>query len=286
MSANCSIVANFEETVVDFPDSALETAVRSAVSVPSGDIHELDLQGVTSFNATSLGIEDLTGMEYWVPLETLNLSTNDIVDVAPLAPLVDLTYLDLNDNSVSNISPIAMESGDLFVKSNPLSSKAYTTYIPALLGGGVDVDYDEQPALAISVSPISKNFGKMYANTSYWSNGSTPTFPLDDAECYFIITNEGSATINISINASDFTGGAGWALTSGTPGSGEARMKAGVSGDANEGAMIILTASPASFMTSMAGNASVSWELKLETGIFTDGVVKESHITLVAVEDA
>jgi hypothetical protein len=286
VSSNCSIVANFVETVVVFPDEALETAVRSALGVPSGDIHELDLQGVTSFNATSLGIEDLTGMEYWVPLETLNLSTNDIVDVAPLAPLVDLTYLDLNDNSVSNISPIAMESGDLFVKSNPLSSKAYTTYIPALLGGGVDVDYDEQPALAISVSPISKNFGKMYANTSYWSNGSTPTFPLDDAECYFIITNEGSATINISINASDFTGGAGWALTSGAPGSGEARMKAGVSGDANEGAMIILTASPASFMTSMAGNASVSWELKLETGIFTDGVVKESHITLVAVEDA
>jgi hypothetical protein len=224
-------------------------------------------------------------MEYWVPLETLNLSTNDIVDVTPLAPLVDLTYLDLNNNNISDISPIAMESGDLFVKSNPLNSKAYTTDIPALLGGGVGVEYDEQPALAISVSPISKNFGKMYANTSYWSNGSTPTFPLDDAECYFIITNEGSATINISINASDFTGGAGWALTSGTPGSGEARMKAGVSGDANEGAMIILTASPASFMTSMAGNASVSWELKLETGIFTDGVVKESHITLVAVED-
>jgi hypothetical protein len=62
-------------------------------------------------------------------------------------------------------------------------------------------------------------------------------------------------------------------------------MKAGVSGDANEGVMVIITTSPASFITSLAGGISKYWELKLETGIFTDGVIKESHITLVAVED-
>lgn len=285
MNANCSIVANFEETVVDFPDSALETAVRSAVSVPSGDIHQLDLLGVTSLTASSLGITDLTGMEYWTTLETLNLSGNSIVNISPLGANVALTSLDLSNNSISDISPITMASGNLYLKSNPLNSVAYTTYIPALMGGGVGVEYDEQPALAISVNPLSKNFGKMYENTDYWANDSAPTFPLDDTECYFTVTNEGSATINISINASDFTGGLGWTLVSGTPGSGEVRMKAGVSGDANEGATVILTASPVSFMTSIAGNTSVKWELKLETGIFTDGVAKESHITLVAVED-
>ncbi len=253
MSANCSIVANFEEIIVEFPDEALETAVRSAISVPSGDIHQLDLLGITSLNANSLGITDLTGMEYWITLETLNLSGNSIVNISPLSTNIELTYLDLSNNSVSDISPITMASGDLYLQSNPLNAQAYTTYIPALLGEGVGVEYDEQPALAISVSPTSKNFGKMYENASYWSNGSAPTFPLDDAECYFIITNEGSATINVSINASDFTGGLGWTLASGTPGSGEARMKAGVSGDANEGVMVVLTTTPISFMTSMAG---------------------------------
>jgi hypothetical protein len=152
------------------------------------------------------------------------------------------------------------------------------------IGTGV-TGWNEYSPVAISVSPTSKNFGKMYENISYWSNGSAPTFPLDDSECYFTITNEGSVVINISINASNFTGGLGWALTSGTPGSGEARMKAGMSGNANEAVMVTLNSSPQAFISSLASLATKKWELKLETGVFTDGISKENHIILVAVED-
>jgi hypothetical protein len=140
-------------------------------------------------------------------------------------------------------------------------------------------------AVSISVSPTSKDFGKMYEGSDYWSNGSQPEFPLDDAECYFTITNEGSASINISINASNFTGGDGWLLTSGTPEDGEARMLVAVSGCTDEAEMIILTTSPQALIDGLAGSDTIMWELKLETGMFTDGVIKESHITLVAVED-
>lgn len=166
------------------------------------------------------------------------------------------------------------------------ASPANTWYYGAnsIYGEG-NSGWNEYRPIGISVSPTNKSFGLMHENTSYWSNGSTPTFPLDDIECYFTITNEGSASINVSINASDFTGGVGWALTSGTPGSNEARMKVGVSGCENESVMVIISSSPEALIVGLADSGTAKWELKLETGLFTDGIIKESHITLVAVED-
>jgi hypothetical protein len=239
-------------------------------------------------NDNNLDSSDLSNLSGMVNLTQLNLANNSISDISALAGMSGLTELRLENNNVTNISCLVGLLGEfdyLYVTGNPLNFHAYDIDIPALEADAVGVYYDPQPVISIIVNPSSKNFGKMYENTSYWSNGSAPTFPLDNAECYFLITNEGSNTINISINASNFTGGLGWTLTSGTPASGTVRMKAGVSGDANEGVMVIITTSPASFITSLAGGISKYWELKLETGIFTDGVIKESHITLVAVED-
>jgi hypothetical protein len=144
---------------------------------------------------------------------------------------------------------------------------------------------EERFPLDISNAPLAgKDFGTVSKNSSYWSHGSIPltTFPLYDDECFFTVTNNSSAPVNILIRATNFTSsGVGWTLA-GAPGVNIVTLKAGKSGDAAEGNMVILTTSDQSFITGLAQSTSKKWELKLETGTFTDAVQKTSTITLTA----
>ncbi len=133
----------------------------------------------------------------------------------------------------------------------------------------------------ISNDPDSKDFGNVAENSSYWSYGSAPTWPLNDTECYFTVTNNGSSAVNISIRATNFTGGVGWTLVTGVPGLNEARLTVWEDGD-GEGDGINLTTSDSGFISNLAGTSSKKWELRLTTGTFSDGVGKSSTITLTA----
>ena len=137
--------------------------------------------------------------------------------------------------------------------------------------------------LSISNTPDSKVFGFMLESTSYWSNGSAPTFALNDSQCFFAVTNNGDIA-SITINATNFTGGVGWALNASVDVD-KVVMKAGKSGDANEAAMIVLNSSPQAFISGLAASATKKWEIKLETGTFTDGVTKNGSIILTGVLD-
>ena len=133
----------------------------------------------------------------------------------------------------------------------------------------------------ISNSPTSKNFGLVAESNSYWSNGSAPTFPLEDGECYFTVTNCGSGSVNISIKATNFTGGDTWTLVTTVPVQNEVRLTVWESND-SEGDGINLTTSDSGFISNLAATAYKKWELRLTTGTFTDGVGKTSTITLTA----
>jgi len=169
----------YKLSVVKFPDAALNAAVRGAVGVPTGDIHQSDLLKVTTFIAHGLGIVDLTGMEYWTSLTGLDLSDNSIVDLTPLAGLVNLTVLFLLINSIVDVSPLAglvnlttlaliansivdvsslvgtmASGGKIYFDNNPLDVAAYHTDIPAIQATGVIVSFDAEPTpAAIAISP-------------------------------------------------------------------------------------------------------------------------------------
>jgi len=144
---------------------------------------------------------------------------------------------------------------------------------------------EERFPLDISNAPLAgKDFGTVSKNSSYWSKGSAPNWTdgLDDGECYFTVTNNSPNPINISIRATNFTSsGVGWTLAS-SPGVNIVVLKAGKSGDLTEGAMVILTIADKSFITGLGASQSKKWELKLETGTFTDAAQKTSTITLTA----
>jgi len=150
-----------------------------------------------------------------------------------------------------------------------------------------NVDYTP-PTPAISVDYTSKDFEVVAPNTSYWSKGNLipPDWAdgLNDGECYFTVTNIGDPC-SITIRATNFiSDGDDWALVSTDPmgNNNEARLTAFKSGDESEDG-VILTTLEQDFILGLV--TSIMWEIKLETGTFTDGVVKESTITLTATLD-
>ncbi len=130
----------------------------------------------------------------------------------------------------------------------------------------------------ISNLPASKDFGTVLENSDYWSSGAEPSWPLTDGDAFFTVTNNGDQC-SITFEAINFTGGNGWALTSGSPGSEEVRISVFIEDDGS-GDGTALTTSPQELISGLT--TDVDWELKLETGTFTDSVQKTSTITLTA----
>ena len=82
-----------------FEDPALKEAVEAALSIT--DPNCVDMLGLTSLTAVSKNIVSLVGLQYAANLTTLNLSSNQISDISPLANL-PLQYLNLGSNLVGS----------------------------------------------------------------------------------------------------------------------------------------------------------------------------------------
>ncbi|HML69069.1 MAG TPA: leucine-rich repeat domain-containing protein [Clostridia bacterium] len=104
------------QSVVVFADPLLEKMVREAIGKPEGDITLDDAKAITElklniewqqFIPEETQIHDITGLEAFSNLETLELSFHNIKDISPLAGLTKLTSLSLGGNPVQDISPLA-----------------------------------------------------------------------------------------------------------------------------------------------------------------------------------
>ncbi|HEY49867.1 MAG TPA: leucine-rich repeat domain-containing protein [Dehalococcoidia bacterium] len=152
--------------LITFPDRNMEAAVRKAVVIPSGEIHQSDIEWLMALEASEQGISNITGLEYFtnltdlslwgnkisditpisnlIKLTTLTLYLNEISDITPLANLTNLTYISLWNNRISDISPLVQNSGlgvgDVVdVRANPLNRESMETYIPQLQQRGVRI---------------------------------------------------------------------------------------------------------------------------------------------------
>jgi len=150
---------------------------------------------------------------------------------------------------------------------------SFSIYCEYTAGGACSED--------ISNTPSSENLGVVAINSTYYADGSAPSNPVGDGDCTFTITNSSGGAVDITIKASNFTGGDGWTLTSGAPGSATVRMTAYYSG-LNPASGVALTTSYQSFISALADSGTKKWDFKLETGTFTDGVSKSSTITISA----
>ena len=95
-------------SVVYFADANLEAAVRYALSIPSDPITPDDMLLLTGLYAYWDYITDLTGLEYAINLQYLNLGGNyTLTNLTALAGLTNLTSLELDNCSFTNLTLLA-----------------------------------------------------------------------------------------------------------------------------------------------------------------------------------
>ena len=96
----------FDQRVI-FPDPNLEAAIREALNRPEGPINSGDLEDLTYFNASGRRISDITGIEYCINLDQLNLDQNQISDISSLRSLVSLSWLTLGQNQIDKLGALS-----------------------------------------------------------------------------------------------------------------------------------------------------------------------------------
>ena len=112
------------DTFTDSPlvaDPGLELAIKYWMGLaPSDDLTVGGMATLELVYAGELRISDLSGLEYCTALTELDLSNNDVSDIAILTTMPSLQFVDL--------------------RGNPLSPESWNTHVPALLDRGVHLD--------------------------------------------------------------------------------------------------------------------------------------------------
>ena len=91
---------------VIFKDANLQPAARKALDNPEGGVTRKNLASLKKLTGVQHGIIDLAGIEQAANLTMLNLNTNQITDVKPLAGLTKLTSLFLGGNQIVDVKPL------------------------------------------------------------------------------------------------------------------------------------------------------------------------------------
>ena len=113
---------------VSIPDPGLNAAVREALQKPTGPLTTQDLLSLTTLDAHSRNVTNLTGLEAARNLATLDLRGNQITNVVLLPHMTNLTTLVLDDN------PIQM-----LVLSEPMATANLAGAVTNLQNQGVPV---------------------------------------------------------------------------------------------------------------------------------------------------
>ena len=106
--------------IVEVPDPNLKQALREALQLPEGTpITQQGLLQLRRLKASDISITDLTGLEYAINLDRLDLGgnlialshlslwNNQVEDISPLANLTNLISLTLTRNKVVDLTPLA-----------------------------------------------------------------------------------------------------------------------------------------------------------------------------------
>jgi len=139
-SDNWSDVSNivsatpYIDAIVVIPDAGLEAAIRETIGKPSGDIMKSDLLAMTGLQADNRGISDLTGIEYCLNMQVLDIGDNNVTDISRLGNLTQLIQLDFSNNNVGDIGALATISGlqTLQMSGNPISDISVLAQLPDL----------------------------------------------------------------------------------------------------------------------------------------------------------
>ncbi|MBK7141456.1 MAG: hypothetical protein IPH75_05180 [bacterium] len=124
--SDCIRVQCLIDSIVYFPDSMLEQAVRLAIQRPDGPIRRSYLESLRSVTSANSGVSDLTGLQYCPRLADLTIPGNAITTLEPLRHLDSLRTLIVYSNQLTSLEPLEghTELTWLDIGYNPLSDLA------------------------------------------------------------------------------------------------------------------------------------------------------------------
>lgn len=95
---------------IEFPDKALENAIRKEINKETGDIRQEDLLEITSLeirsNKGEEKIESIEGLQYCINLKDIYLYKQNISDISPLEKLTKLESLTIFGSSIEKIDAL------------------------------------------------------------------------------------------------------------------------------------------------------------------------------------
>lgn len=180
--------------VVVFTDAALEAKVRAAMGKPTGDITVAEAEAVTELDlsneshdglAENEAISDLSGLEHFSNLTSLDLTFTGISEISPLSGLTKLERLCIGGNGVSDLTPISsLDLKELQAWSNygltDISALAGMTHMAVLMINGNDIS----DINAVSSMKELDIFGMSYCSvTTLWPIAGLPLRKLNIDGC-------------------------------------------------------------------------------------------------------
>ena len=112
LTVGCTALASGE--AITFPDANMERTVREQLGIADGPITVSDVSKLESLNLSQRDdapdkakIRDLSGLEYFKSLKSLNIMNNLIEDISPLAGLKALEELEAPKNLISDLTPLS-----------------------------------------------------------------------------------------------------------------------------------------------------------------------------------
>lgn len=163
---------------VYFPDSSLERAVRASINQPFGCLFEGALLQARSVDAAGLAVSSLEGLENCSNLTELDLSNNNIKNIAELTNLQNLVSLDLSRNQITRIDAL---SGLFFLRYLDLS--------------GPDNDIRDFSALTANALNGGLGDGAVVTLSTEWTVDPEGAFYADFADDYNALINAGVTVI-------------------------------------------------------------------------------------------
>ena len=143
-------------------EQALITLGIDTDGIVNAQVLTADISVVTSLNVSSKNISDLTGIEAFSSLQTLNCNNNLITGSLDLSMLTSLTTIDFDSNQLSSINVTGLTSlTRLSLWINQLTNIDLSTNVNLTY-----LDCDQNQFSSLNVSTLSSSLVTFYCNTN------------------------------------------------------------------------------------------------------------------------
>ncbi|MBC1727617.1 leucine-rich repeat domain-containing protein, partial [Listeria seeligeri] len=175
------VAVEADDTYLDiFPDEAFAEVIALEITGSndtSQTVTQAQLDSLTSLNAPSKNITDVTGIQQLTKLKSINLSKNNLTSIAPITNLTALTTLDVSANLLEEISITSAQNipnlTALSVLNNPTIKKLSIEDQAKLTSISISVDNDQAAQLAeLTLSNLPALTSAPYAGSVNFSNYS------------------------------------------------------------------------------------------------------------------